>query len=84
MHRAKLPGYPVRGNVAPMADLVSEIARLLPVEGLARLAADHQDDGHGRCSGCKLPQSGDQKWPCTIYNVSVAALDIRTGRRCAS
>ena len=66
-----------------MPDLVAEFARLLSPEGLARLAADHQDNGHGRCTGCKLPQSGDQKWPCTIYNVSVAALDIRTGRPAA-
>ena len=62
------------------ATLVVEIARLLTPEELARLATGHQDDGHGRCTGCRLPQAGNQAWPCTIYNVSIAALDIRTGR----
>ena len=70
-------------TVSRMPDLVTEFARLLGPEGLARLAADHQDNGRRRCTGCKLPQSGDQEWPCTIYNVSVAALDLVTGRRTA-
>lgn len=66
-----------------MASLAIELARLLTPEEVLRLAASHQDDGSGRCAGCKLPQSHGSSWPCTIYNTSVAALDILTGRRTA-
>ena len=64
-----------------MADLVAELARFLKPEEVARLAADHRDDGDGRCTGCKLPQSGNQEWPCTLHSISVAAFDVLTGRR---
>ncbi len=44
-----------------------------------RLLAAHHDDGRGYCHGCHLPQSGDQKWPCTLYNLGVAARRHRLG-----
>ena len=63
-----------------MSELAAEIARLLTPEEVARLAAEHHDDGHGRCRGCQLPQAGGQEWPCTLHRISVTAFDIRTGR----
>jgi len=33
-------------------DLAAEIARLLTPEGVARLAAEHRDDGTGHCRTC--------------------------------
>ena len=44
------------------------------------LVAEHRADEHGRCLGCRLPQSGDQVWPCTLFALGIAAIEARAGR----
>ena len=46
----------------------------------ATLAREHRSDDHGCCVGCKLPQSGNQVWPCTLFALGVAATEARAGR----
>jgi hypothetical protein len=37
---------------------------------VARLLAEHVDDGRGDCRACSLPQGGYVPWPCTLAAVS--------------
>lgn len=59
--------------------LVAQIACLDGVP--TALVRDHRPNKHGRCAGCKLPQSGDQPWPCTLFALGAAATDMQAGRR---
>jgi hypothetical protein len=65
-------------------DLATEIARLLTPEGLARLAAEHTEDGTGHCRTCPAgAQAGRTTWPCHLAALAAAATEARTGRRSA-
>ena len=44
------------------------------------LVREHRADDRGHCRGCALPQSGDQRWPCTLFALGVAATEARAGR----
>lgn len=46
----------------------------------ATLVREHRADARGNCAGCKLPQSGNQPWPCTLFALGVAATEARAGR----
>ena len=60
-------------------DLAAEIARLLTPDGVARLAAEHRDDGTGHCRTCPAgAKAGRTTWPCYLATLAAAA---RTGRR---
>ncbi|MDQ4116147.1 MAG: hypothetical protein M3235_04215 [Actinomycetota bacterium] len=59
------------GTLAEMPDL------------LARLLADHRDDGRGRCTGCRTPGYGTpgDHWPCSPARLALAARLILERRR---
>jgi hypothetical protein len=64
---------------APETDrptLVSTLAQMPDL--LARLQADHRDDGRGRCTGCRTPGYGTpgEHWPCTPARLARAAQAI--------
>ena len=46
----------------------------------AELVREHRSDDYGCCAGCKLPQSGNRVWPCTLFALGVAATEARAGR----
>ena len=76
-----LPGYaspPGRAAVAPAAmrdRLPDPVVTFLAVDGRAdRLAAEHTDDGNGRCRTCPAgPQAGRTTWPCRLALLAAAA-----------
>lgn len=41
----------------------------------ARLLAEHVDDGHGRCRGCRVPGYGTPggRWPCLLAALATVA-----------
>jgi hypothetical protein len=44
---------------------------------LAKLLAEHQDDGRGHCRVCTVGQRGHQSWPCNIAAAAQHATQIR-------
>lgn len=71
-------GRGVRDMWAEWEALVMLTAQL---EGVPEaLVRDHRADDDGRCRGCALPQSGDQRWPCTLFSLGAAATEARAGR----
>ena len=64
-------------------NLAVEIARLLGPDGLARLAADHVDDGHGHCRVCPAGGigTGRKVWPCDLAVEAQAAARTSQGSR---
>ena len=63
---------------AEWEELVILVAKL---EGVPdALVEEHRADDRRRCVGCKLPQAGDQTWPCTLFTLGVAATEARAGR----
>ena len=69
---------PPRDQQAEWETLVVLVAQLDGVPDA--LAKEHRADNHGRCLGCRLPQSGDQVWPCTLFAFGIAAIEVRAGR----
>jgi hypothetical protein len=60
-----------------------ELAILLAAQPdmLAKLLAEHQDDGRGHCRVCTLGgQRGHQSWPCNIATVAQRATQIRDAK----
>ena len=63
-----------------MASLAVELAQLLSPDGLARLAADHIDDGHGHCRVCPAGAigTGRKVWLCDL------AIEVRAAAQTTS
>jgi hypothetical protein len=40
---------------------------------VAKLLAQHVDDGTGHCRACRVGQRGFLSWPCTIYTAAARA-----------
>ncbi|TCK24995.1 hypothetical protein [Pseudonocardia endophytica] len=61
--------------------LVSTLAEMPDL--LARLQADHRDDGRGLCTGCRTPGYGTpgERWPCTPARLARAAQEILDRQR---
>ena len=59
-----------------------QIARLLGPDGLARLAAEHLDDGRGYCRICPAGAIGTGRmvWPCDLAVEAQAARRTAPGR----
>ena len=68
----------VRAAQAQWEEMVLLTAQLDGVA--ATLVREHRADDRGDCAGCKLPQSGNQVWPCTLFALGVAATEARAGR----
>ncbi|MGH3616325.1 MAG: hypothetical protein ACRDRK_27770 [Pseudonocardia sp.] len=48
---------------------------------VARLLADHVDDGHGHCRTCAVGgQRGNHAWPCSLHVAATASRDLRSDR----
>jgi hypothetical protein len=61
----------------------SELPELLAAHptSIARILADHRDDGSGRCTVCHAgPQSARVVWPCRLRLLAEAARRRRGGR----
>ena len=63
---------------AEWEELVMLVAKLDGVPDA--LVNEHRADDRRHCLGCKLPQAGDQVWPCTLFALGVAAIEARAGR----
>lgn len=63
---------------AEWEELVILVAKLDGVPEL--LVREHRADDYRHCIGCKLPQAGEQPWPCTLFALGVAAIEARAGR----
>ena len=68
----------VRAAQAAWEEMVLLTAQLDGVP--AALVREHRTDARGDCAGCKLPQSGNQVWPCTLFALGVAATEAQAGR----
>jgi hypothetical protein len=58
------------------------VAQVAASEGAPeRLRQGHRDDGHGHCVACSMPGSGQQRFPCTLYHLALAAAEVAGQRR---
>jgi hypothetical protein len=46
-----------------------------------RLLADHYEDPQGYCHGCRLPQTGYLKWPCSLAAQAGQAKELQDAMR---
>lgn len=63
------------------ADRAGALARELSrwPDLVARLLAEHRDDGNGRCTGCRVPGyglPGAERWPCAVARLAREAQQL--------
>jgi hypothetical protein len=64
------------GESGPGETARSELVRFLEGQptAVARLLAQHVDDGRGHCQACSVGgQAGTLVWPCTLYAAPLVA-----------
>lgn len=70
-------------TVSDQRNTAEELAILLAAQPdmLAKLLAEHQDDGRGHCRVCTNGgQHGHQSWPCNIAAAAQRAAQIRDAK----
>jgi hypothetical protein len=62
------------------SETVSLIANLITPAAVAKLLAEHVDDGHGYCRACKFTQQGYYPWPCIFHAAATLAAERHHGQ----
>lgn len=62
--------------VSPIAAAIADMPGVVE-----RLLAEHYADPQGYCRGCRLPQTGYLKWPCSLAASATQARDLQDAVR---